>query len=86
MKEHRRESFKWEDKTYEIRVLYEDSLINVVAFFNNYPANGFRYQILIPKDADIQVLLKGKVYVHLLDMAKNDILEKRWERLKEFFG
>jgi hypothetical protein len=37
----------FEGKDYEIRVLYEDTTISVIAFLNNYPANGYRHQILL---------------------------------------
>jgi len=37
------------DKDYEIRVLYDDATINVVAFHNNYPANGFFQRDLMLK-------------------------------------
>ncbi len=38
-------TFKHEECMYEIRVLHKDNLINIAAFLNNHPANGFRYQI-----------------------------------------
>jgi len=69
------------DKDYEIRVLYDDATINVVAFHNNYPANGFRYQIKIPKRFDVKEILKTDAVKEFVEMSQNDIVEKRWEKL-----
>ena len=46
--------FQHEDNVYEIRIHYHENLINIVSFLNNYPANGFRYQIQIPKNVKIE--------------------------------
>lgn len=73
--------FKFEEEDYEIRVLYDEKTINVVAFHNNHPANGFRHQVKIPKYLDINQLLEADVLKELIEMAKNDIVEKRWEKL-----
>ena len=71
----------FEEKNYEIRVLYDDTTINVVAFLNNYPVNGFRHQIKIPKRLDTKRILEMEAANELVDISKNDIIEKRWEKL-----
>ena len=71
----------FEAKDYEIRVLYDDKVINVVAFLNNYPVNGYRYQIKFPKKFDVKRLLKTEAVKELVEMSKNDIIEKRWAKL-----
>ena len=38
--------------------MFEDKLINILPFYNNHPANGFRYQIQLPKKAQVKKLLK----------------------------
>jgi len=73
--------FSFEEKNYEIRVFYDDKTINIVAFRNNYPANGLRHQIKIPKSIPIEEILKQKVIDELIEICKKDISEKRWERL-----
>ena len=73
--------FSFEEKNYEIRVFYDDKTINIVAFRNNYPANGFRHQIKISKSIPIEEILKQKVIDELIEICKKDISEKRWERL-----
>jgi len=73
--------FSFEEKNYEIRVFYDDKTINIVAFRNNYSANGFRHQIKISKSIPIEEILKQKVIDELIEICKKDISEKRWERL-----
>jgi hypothetical protein len=72
---------KFEEKDYEIRMLYDDTIINVVTFLNNYPVNGFRHQIKIPKKFDVKKILKTDAVKELVEISKTDIIEKRWERL-----
>jgi len=48
---------------------------------NNYPVNGFRHQIIIPKKFDIERILEMDAVKELVDISKNDITEKRWEKL-----
>ena len=72
--------FSFNDKAYEIRILHDAKLINMVAFYQNYPANGFRYHIQIPNKTDIQSLLRMENLSHLIDMAKDDILQDRWKK------
>jgi len=71
----------FEEKDYEIRVLYDDTAINAAVFLNNHPANGYRHQIKIPKRFDIEKILQSDAVKELVDKSKNDITEKRWEKL-----
>ncbi|GAI75527.1 unnamed protein product [marine sediment metagenome] len=73
--------FSFEEKNYEIKVFYDDKIINIVAFRNNYPANGFRHQIKTSKNLPVEKILKQKVIDELIEICKKDISEKRWERL-----
>ena len=66
-------------KHYEIRVLYDETTVNVVAFLQNHPANGFRYQVKMSKHVDIKGVLEMNAAEDLIEMCKKDILEKRWE-------
>ena len=72
-------------KPYEIRVLYDDRTINVLAFHNNYPASGFRHQIQLPKNCDVQEVLGEDIVDDLIEITKNEILEKKWEKVSKFF-
>jgi len=78
---YKKVSFSFEEKDYDIKVFYDDKTINIVAFRNNYPANGLRHQIKISKSIPIEEILKQKVINELIEICKKDISEKRWERL-----
>ena len=72
--------FSFEEKNFEIKIFRDDKTINIVAFRNNYPVNGFRHQIKISKSISIEEILKQKVIDELIEICKKDISEKRWER------
>ncbi len=76
-------SLKFEEKDYEIRILYNDTTINVVAFLNNFPANGFRHQIKLPKNCDVPGVLQQEAVVELVEISKTDIIEKRWGKFSQ---
>ena len=78
---YKKVSFSFEEKDYDIKVFYDDKTINIVAFRNNYPANGLRHQIKISKSIPIEEILKQEVIDELIEICKKDISEKRWERL-----
>ena len=77
--------FKFEEKKYEIRILFGDNTINIVVFYNNHPANGYRHQIKILKNFDPEKLLETEAVKELVEISKNDIIQKRWEKLVEDF-
>ena len=72
-----------EEKEYEIRVLYDDTGINVVAFLDNHPANGYRHQIKLPNKCNVLEVLEQNIAGKLIEMTKNDIIEKKWEKTYE---
>lgn len=71
----------FEGKDYEIRVLYDDTKINVVAFFNNHPANSYRHQIILPKKCEVKKILEKDAVTRLVEISKDEIVEKRGEEL-----
>lgn len=73
--------FPFEGENFEIRIFYDDATINVVAFLNGYPANGYRYQVKIPKECDAKKILEASAVPELVEKCKNDIKEKTWEVL-----
>ena len=77
--------FTFEDKKYEIRILFGNHTINIVAFYSNYPANGYRHQIILPKDVEPEKLLNTDSLKELMEISKNDIIERRWEKCLNFF-
>lgn len=74
--------FSFEDESYEARIYYDDSLISVLVFRNNYPANGFRHQLKLTQKQSADEFLNHEVINELVDMAREDITEKRWARLR----
>ena len=74
---------KYKEKNYEIRVLYKDHIINVAAFLNNHPANGYRHQILLPKSCNIKGVLTTGIVDELIEQSKTDIIEEKVERLSK---
>jgi hypothetical protein len=71
----------FEEKEYEIRVLYDDHLISVAAFLNNHPAEGYRYQVKIPNNCDAYKVLEDHGVEELVEACRKNLLEKRWESL-----
>ena len=86
MMEHNVIPFEFGGEQYAIKVLCEERLINVVAFRNNYPANGIRHQVLVPKYVEVQDALDHEVVGELVELCREDIRERRWERLVEENG
>jgi hypothetical protein len=79
---HEKIPLSHEGNEYEIRVYYDDRIINVVAFQNNYPVNGFRHQIKLPKKCNIKATLEKGIANGLITTTKEDIVQKRWEGIK----
>jgi len=75
--------FSFAERDYEIKVFYDDHTINIVAFKNHYPANGFRHQIKISKNLIMKELIQSKVVDKFIEICEKDISEKRWERLTQ---
>lgn len=83
MKVYKKIPMSFEDQAYEIQVLYDDVTICAIPFYRNYPQNSFRHQIKISKKADVAQLLETGAVDLLIDMAKEDILEKRGDTLTQ---
>ena len=71
--------FEFEKTNFDIRILYDDTTVNVLAFLNGYPANGYRYQMKVPKECDSKVILEKHAVPELVEKCKNDIREKTWD-------
>jgi hypothetical protein len=64
---------------YEIRVYYDDREINVLAFKDKRPVNGFRHIAKLPKRVDPEKFLNKYLPSELIDACKADITENKWE-------
>ena len=77
--------FTSEDKPYEIRVLTDNNIINIVAFHRNRPANGFRYHVQIPKNIQPKQVLEAEPLREMIERSKDDIYTGRWEKMRAHF-
>ena len=77
--------FNFEKDSYDIRIYYDDETINVLAFYKNRPANGYRYQIKIPKGYDVKNILEKFPVTNLVENCMSDIKEKSWEEFNKVF-
>lgn len=75
--------YNFEKEDFEIRIFYDAATINVVAFLKGYPANGYRYQVKIPKRFDAKKVLENFPVPELVETCKKDIKEKNWEKLSK---
>ena len=74
-------SFEFEGQKYEIRIWCDESKIYVKAFLNNKPANGYTYQVDFPSKFVVENRFEINLIEDFIEMAKNDIFEKRWIKL-----
>jgi len=77
--------FNFEKDSYDIRIYYDDETINVLAFYKNRPANGYRYQIKIQKGYDVKNILEKFPVNNLVENCMSDIKEKSWEKFNKVF-
>lgn len=75
--------YTFEEKDFEIRIYYDEASINVAAFLIGYPVNGYRFQVKIPKKCDAEKVLEKYPVPDLVEMCKDKIKEKNWERLSK---
>lgn len=66
---------------FEIRIYYDEKTINVVAFQNNYPVNGYRYQVKIPKGCDTAEVLSVHPVPELVESCQKGIIDAQWEKM-----
>jgi hypothetical protein len=79
----RKVPFRFAEKEYEIRVYYNDGGINIVAFLNNHPANGYRHLVKTPRRCDVKKLLEMQSFDELIESCRTEITEGRWETLSK---
>jgi len=76
-----RHPFEAHGKTYEVRITLDGADLCVRAYQSGRPANGYSYHVDLETGHDFK-LLKGKDAVNeLVRMAKEDVIQKRYERL-----
>ena len=79
--------FEFENKKYEIRISSDGWITNIRVFLDGKPANGYSYAVELPIILDAK---HGKLPIDpkedLIETAKRDIEEKRYERYLEAIG
>lgn len=75
--------FSVEKKDYEVKVFYNDTLVNILVFHNKYPANGFRRHGNLPGNHSVESLLNGEAVEEIVEEARQDTVERMWERVLE---
>ena len=68
---------------FEIRVYYEENLINVLAFHRGRPANGYRHQVQVPKECNIAELLERYPVPELVASCRNDLETGTWNTVQK---
>ena len=76
--------FTFDTNEYEVRIYYDTKLINVLAFQNGRPANGYRYQLKIPKDCSAEKLLAKYPVPELVEVCQKHIRERKWKNVSPF--
>lgn len=71
----------YQNKDYEIRLLFEDNMINSVVFHDNRPANGYRHRVLLPKNCNVKKILATEIVDELIEISKADVIEGRGDKL-----
>ena len=83
MNSHEIVPFEHDGKEYEIRVISDGATIYIRAFYQNRTANGYSYQVGVMKYFDLKKLMGFDAIKDLVDSAKQDVVENRWERFLE---
>ena len=72
-----------EGRRYEIRVYFDERVVNVVAFRDHRPANGYRLQVQIPKGRDARDVLHRYPMDELTEACRRLMEGDTWPRAAE---
>ncbi len=77
------ETFEFEGKSYEIRIVHANGRFCVHAYLDNQRANGLEYCIDEDTNFDVSQQMKGVSGIkHLIKQAKFDVENKVWENYR----
>ena len=77
--------FAFEENSYEIRILFGNNTITIAAFYQNHPANCYRHSIKMLKHFDPEKIVETEAVKELVEISRNDIIEKKQEKLMKVF-
>lgn len=80
MKLLHKEPFEFEGKSYELRIYSEGWKFTIKTYLNGSPANGYKYSVDLPTAFDLQKIHNVDAIQKLVELAKEDIRNKVWER------
>lgn len=75
------EKFTTNGKDYEIQVNFYEQELKIKAFYDGQPVNGYSYQVKLDKVYDLKILAEKEEVKELVNIAKNDVIERRYEKL-----
>lgn len=75
--------FEFNGRTYEIRANKTAAGFCVRVFIDDKPANGFLYCIDSETEFDLNIGMRINSIDHLACLAKEDVLQKRWDAIME---
>lgn len=75
------ENFTANGKDYEIQVKCDGQELEIRAYHAGHPANGYSYHITLTTAHDLKVLAEQEAVKELIYIAKNDVIEQRYEKL-----
>ncbi len=75
------ETFTAHGKNYEIHIQLTGQELEVRAYGNGQPANGYSYHITLETKHELSVLAGQDAVKELIAVAKNDVIEQRYEKL-----
>jgi hypothetical protein len=77
------DTFTFEGREYEVRVAHNGGTAIVRVFAGGKPANGYSYQVDLDTRMDFQHQYGAPVIAHLADTAKNDVIERMWDKYQD---
>jgi len=80
MKLLHKELFEFEGKSYEVHIYSDGWKFTIRIYLNGNPANGYKYSVDLPTTFDLQQIHNVAAIQKLVELAKEDIQNKTWER------
>lgn len=75
--------FTHANEEYAVRAISDGATIHIRVFKGRQPANGYRYSIDVNTSFDFGQYFGQNGMDHMMDGAKDDVIEGRWEKYLE---
>lgn len=75
------ERFKAHGKHYEVRLSSTGTEYELRVFCDDRPANGYSYRVSLENQCDLKVMNGQDMVKELAKIARDDVIERRYERL-----